>query len=188
MMLTRHSNTRYAAVRKLMALPLAAGLIFAVSCTQREADLTQKDVELTAAEKEYVNSPNRELFTSVEHPPMFPGGDEALNKYLSENIKYPHDATENNVQGTIFVQFVIRYDGTITDVKTVNKKIGSGLEEESIRVVEKMPKWKPGVQNDRRVDVQFMLPIRYTLQDGHDDRTSFWPGQAPFIPGQQTDC
>lgn len=181
MMLTRHSDTRYAAIRKLMALPLAAGLIFAVSCTQQGAE-----AELSQQEKQTIANPNQELFTEVEMPPVFPGGDQALNTYLSNNIKYPKTAVDGEVQGTIFVQFIVRNDGSITDVKTVGNKVGSGLEEESIRVVEKMPKWTPGVQNGNKVNVQFKLPIRYTLQE---DKTSmFLPAQSPTILAQKPNC
>ena len=109
--------------------------------------------------------PKEEIFTFVEQPPTFPGGEEALNKFLSNNIRYPHLATENGISGTVFVSFVVDSDGNIKDVKTVGAKKGGGLEEEAMRVVKKMPKWKPGKQNGRQVSVQFNLPIRFTLQE-----------------------
>jgi len=106
-----------------------------------------------------------EIFTFVEQPPTFPGGEEALNKYLNKNIRYPRVAQENGISGTVFVQFVVDSDGNIKDVKTVGAAKGGGLEEEAIRVVKSMPKWKPGKQNGRQVSVQFNLPIRFTLQE-----------------------
>lgn len=109
--------------------------------------------------------PKEEIFTFVEQPPTFPGGDEALAKYLSNNIRYPHLATENGISGTVFVSFVVDSEGQIKDVKTVGAAKGGGLEDEAVRVVKKMPKWKPGKQNGRQVSVQFNLPIRFTLQD-----------------------
>lgn len=109
--------------------------------------------------------PKDEIFTFVEQPPTFPGGEEALAKYLSNNIRYPPMATENGISGTVFVSFVVDSEGTIKDVKTVGAPKGGGLEEEAIRVVKKMPKWKPGKQNGRQVSVQFNLPIRFTLQE-----------------------
>lgn len=109
--------------------------------------------------------PKEEIFTFVEQPPTFPGGDEALAKYLSNNIRYPHLATENGISGTVFVSFVVDSEGQIKDVKTVGASKGGGLEDEAVRVVKKMPKWKPGKQNGRQVSVQFNLPIRFTLQD-----------------------
>ncbi|SFW55288.1 energy transducer TonB [Chitinophaga sancti] len=101
----------------------------------------------------------------VEMMPTFPGGEDALLKFLRDNVKYPHVAQENEIQGTVFVQFVVDKEGNINDVKTIGATKGGGLEEESIRVVKKMPKWKPGKQNNQKVSVQYNLPIRYTLQN-----------------------
>lgn len=106
-----------------------------------------------------------EIFTFVEVPPKFPGGDPALAKFLSSNIRYPHAATEKGTQGTIFISFIVKADGSIADVKTVGKPKGDGLEEEGVRVVEAMPKWTPGRQNGKHVNVQYNLPIRFTLQE-----------------------
>lgn len=99
----------------------------------------------------------------VEIMPEFPGGETALGKYLYKNMKYPHVAQENEIQGTVFIQFVVNRDGSITDVKTVGAAKGGGLEEEAKRVVSNMPKWKPGRQNGQNVAVYFNLPIRFTL-------------------------
>jgi protein TonB len=109
--------------------------------------------------------PKEEIFTFVEQPPTFPGGEEALAKFLSKNIHYPRVAQENAISGTVFVQFVVDSEGNIKDVKTVGAAKGGGLEEEAIRVVKIMPKWKAGKQNGRQVSVQFNLPIRFTLQE-----------------------
>ncbi|SEW54628.1 M56 family metallopeptidase [Chitinophaga arvensicola] len=106
---------------------------------------------------------NNEIFTFVEQPPKFPGGEEALMKYLSRNIHYPEAAQKAKTDGTVFVQFVVKSDGSITDAKTVGPKKGNGLEEEAIQVIKKMPKWQPGVQNNRPVSVQFNMPIKFAL-------------------------
>jgi protein TonB len=106
-----------------------------------------------------------EIFTFVEQPPTFPGGEDALAKYLSKNIRYPRVAQENGISGTVFVQFVVDSEGNIKDVKTVGAAKGGGLEEEAVRVVRTMPRWKAGKQNGRQVSVQFNLPIRFTLQE-----------------------
>lgn len=103
--------------------------------------------------------------TFVERMPEFPGGEAALAKYLAKNIRYPHVAQENGIQGTIFIQFVVNRDGTISQVKTNGATKGGGLEEEAIRVVGKMPNWKPGKQNGQFVAVYFNLPVRFTLSD-----------------------
>jgi protein TonB len=102
-------------------------------------------------------------YTFVEMMPSFPGGDAALAKYLRDNVHYPRVAQENEIQGSVFVQFIVDRQGNITDVKTVGATKGGGLEDEAMRVVKKMPKWKAGRQNGEFVNVQFSLPIRFTL-------------------------
>lgn len=101
--------------------------------------------------------------TFVEYMPEYPGGEPALAKYLNKNVRYPHLAQESDIQGTVFIQFVVNRDGSITDVKTVGAAKGGGLEEEAMRVVRNMPKWKPGRQNGQNVAVFFNLPIRFVL-------------------------
>lgn len=108
-------------------------------------------------------NPNK-VFTFVEQMPSFPGGEGALMKYLHDHIRYPAIARENGIQGTVVVQFIVGPDGTIRDVTTVGAKKGGGLEEEAMRVVKGMPKWKPGRQNGRAVTVQYSLPVRFVLQ------------------------
>lgn len=104
-----------------------------------------------------------EIFNRVEQMPEFPGGEAALKKWLSENIKYPEIAKENGIDGTVVVSFVVDESGNI-NVPTILKGLGGGLNEESIRVVKKMPKWNAGKQQGRAVKVKFNLPIKYKLQ------------------------
>ncbi|WPQ64915.1 energy transducer TonB [Chitinophaga sancti] len=105
------------------------------------------------------------VFYTVEIMPSFPGGEDALLRFLRDNVHYPRVAQENEIQGIVSVQFVVDKQGYISDVKTIGAVKGGGLEEESIRVVKKMPKWKAGRQNGEAVSVQFNLPVRYTLQN-----------------------
>lgn len=109
-------------------------------------------------------APEKETpLTFVEIMPEFPGGEEALLKYLGRNIHYPVMAQESNVEGTISIQFVVNKDGTISDVKTQGAHKGAGLEEEAMRVVRSMPKWRPGKQNGKNVAVYFNLPVKFAL-------------------------
>ncbi|WP_298732683.1 M56 family metallopeptidase [uncultured Chitinophaga sp.] len=131
-----------------------------------------------------ISSVKSEVFTFVDQPPVFPGGEEALAVYLSKNIRYPKTAVEKKITGTIFVQFVVDAYGTIKDAKIVGQYKGGGLEEESLRVVNSMPKWIPGKQNGNKVAVMFNLPIRYTLED--NNKLSLL---APFLLFKQAkDC
>ncbi len=102
------------------------------------------------------------IFIIVESMPHFPGGDAARIEYLSENLKYPTMARETNIQGKVFVTFVVEKDGSITDVKVL-RGIGGGCDDEAIRVIKNMPKWIPGKQRNTPVRVQFNMPIKFML-------------------------
>jgi len=103
-----------------------------------------------------------EIFTFVEEYPEFPGGDKALREYVVNAIKYPEVARTSGITGTVYVQFVVEKDGSISDVKVV-RGIGGGCDEEAVRVVKSMPKWKPGKQRGQPVRVYFTLPIEFKL-------------------------
>ena len=83
--------------------------------------------------------------------------------FLGKNIKYPALAKESGIQGRVFINFVVEIDGSITDVKVL-RGIGGGCDEEAVRVVESMPKWKPGKQRGKPVRVSYNLPVKFTLQ------------------------
>jgi TonB family protein len=102
------------------------------------------------------------LYTVVENQPSFKGGQEAMVKFLMENIQYPPEAKKKGVQGTVFVQFVVKADGSVTNVKVL-RGIGSGCDEEAFRVVKLMPKWNPGTEKGKPVSVAFNLPIKFKL-------------------------
>ena len=100
----------------------------------------------------------------VEQVPEFPDGATAMFKWLSDNVKYPPIARENGIEGTVYVGFVVWKDGTIQNVQ-VKRGIGGGCNEESLRVVNAMPTWKPGRQNGKAVNVAFTLPIKFKLEN-----------------------
>ena len=88
-----------------------------------------------------------------------------MAKYLSENIKYPEEAKEKGISGRVFLSFVIEKDGTVSNVK-VAKGIGKECDDEALRVVKAMPKWKPGLMKGKPVRVSYMLPIFFKLDEG----------------------
>jgi TonB family protein len=102
------------------------------------------------------------FFTLVEEMPQFPGGDSKRFNFFSQNLQYPLLAVENGIEGTVYVSFVVRTDGEITDVKVL-RGIGGGCDEEALRVISTMPRWIPGKQNGKNVDVLFNLPICFRL-------------------------
>lgn len=109
------------------------------------------------------------VFTSVEQVPEFPGGIEAFGKFLAANMKYPKAARDNNVQGRVIITFVVEKDGSLTDMKVV-RGIGSGCDEEAVRVLKLSPAWKCGIQNGRPVKVQYSVPISFKL--AADDKST----------------
>jgi len=134
-----------------------------------EEELVVEDLEIDEdSEIEFIEEVEEEvveeqIFSIVEEMPSFPGGDEALLKYLGKNIKYPAIAKDAGIQGTVYVTFVVDERGDVKDVKVL-RSIGGGTDEEAIRVVENMPRWKPGKQRGKAVKVQYNLPIRFTLR------------------------
>lgn len=109
-----------------------------------------------------VTEDENKVFVSVETNPEFPGGLDKFGKYLYDNIKYPGVDRENNIQGKVYVQFVVEKDGSLTDISAIRGPSNT-LKEEAVRVVKKSPKWKPGIQNGRPVRVQYTVPINFTL-------------------------
>ena len=99
----------------------------------------------------------------VEKMPEVPGGQEALNRFLVRNIKYPLLAQENGIQGRVICQFVVNSDGSIVDIAVV-RGVEESLDKEAMRVIKSMPKWTPGRQGGKNVRVKYTLPIRFKLQ------------------------
>ena len=103
------------------------------------------------------------VFTSVDQMPQFPGGEQALMKYLQSHINYPPMAAENNVQGRVVVQFVVDKTGLVGEVKVV-RSMDKDLDKEAVRVCKSLPKFTPGRQNGQPVSVWFTLPVTFKLQ------------------------
>ncbi len=103
------------------------------------------------------------VFDVVEQMPEFPGGQGALLKWISENIKYPTIAEENGIQGRVVCTFVVERDGSVTDVQ-VARSIDPSLDKEAVRVLKKMPRWIPGKQNGSAVRVKYTVPVTFKLQ------------------------
>ena len=142
-----------------------------------EDDVETETIELNAEddkETEVVIAPPVEapveeeeeevVFVVVETMPEFPGGQQALFKYLSENVKYPVIAQENGIQGRVICQFVVNKDGAIVDVEVVRSGGDPSLDKEAVRVIKSMPKWNPGKQRGKAVRVKYTVPVNFRLQ------------------------
>lgn len=104
-----------------------------------------------------------QIFTAVEENPQFPGGEAELYKYISKNLRYPEMAQQNNIQGRVFVKFVVEKDGSVGQVQIARGK-DPDLDKEAMRVVKTLPKFIPGKMNGQTVRVWYTLPINFKLQ------------------------
>ena len=107
---------------------------------------------------------NDMVFDVVEVMPQFPGGQIAMLKYIMENIKYPEQAMKEGIQGRVAVRFIVEKDGSISDVKPI-LSVHPLLNKEAVRVVESMPKWTPGKQNGKPVNIVCFVPVRFKLYE-----------------------
>lgn len=105
------------------------------------------------------------IFIVAEQMPEFPGGQQAMMKFISENLQYPVAAQENGIQGRVICQFVINRDGSIVDVVVVRSAGDRHLDSEAIRIIKSMPKWIPGKQKGKPVRVKYTIPINFRLTD-----------------------
>ena len=128
------------------------------------AEVEQNEVieEYVPVEVEEEEVVEQEIFQIVEEMPAYPGGEAKLYEYLGKNIKYPQIARESGIQGRVFVNFVVEPDGGVSNVKVL-RGIGGGCDEEAIRVIKSMPKWKPGKQRGKAVRVQYTIPVVFKV-------------------------
>lgn len=106
---------------------------------------------------------NDKVLEKAEVMPEFPGGEQAMMKFVAENVQYPQEARDKEISGRVLVSFIVEKDGSIAEVKVV-KGIGGGCDEEAVRVVKAMPKWKPGKDKGKPVRVSYMMPFTFKLQ------------------------
>ncbi len=122
-------------------------------------------IEPMSGDDEFIveKSVDEEILTIAEVYPEYPGGKESLIKYLHENIRYPEDAKENNIQGKVYVQFVVFKDGHLADFKIL-KGVYLSMDREALRTVSQMPNWIPGKNNGKDVNVRMVLPVNFWIQ------------------------
>jgi len=189
-MMTKSKSKTRAKSKVLFALPVLLGLGLVVTAhTYRsfaEANIpgtrvveqaglipnpeqVVQDKQKKETEINYVtDKTGKKVYKVVEKMPSYKGGDEARIKFLVGNIKYPEEAMKNRIQGKVFVNFIVRTDGSVTDVNIL-RGIRGGCDEEAMRVVKMMPAWNPGMEKGKPVDVLFNLPIKFALDSGKKD-------------------
>lgn len=131
---------------------------FEVDDMEADQDTEVAIVEMAEEEEEE----EEQVFVIVENMPEFPGGELALRKHIADHVKYPEIAKENGLQGKVYVAFVINQKGEIENVK-IARGVDPALDKEAIRVVQSLPKWKPGSQRGKPVRVSYTVPINFQL-------------------------
>lgn len=165
-----------------LALPLFAFLLFSGNAWSEKSTVVQTsstEIKSTGSVNEITDVTNskqaiatksqkkdtpddEKAFTEVEQMPVYPGGEEALMKFLTTNVHYPTSASELGIEGRAIIRFIISKTGVVSDVEVISS-LNPACDQEAIRVISMMPKWKPGRQNGRDVAVYFTLPIKYQL-------------------------
>lgn len=172
-MMTKSRTQKFARLKLMFVLPLAFSMLLVISCgpdvpAQQEKEVVKpqtdapNEADRPPSSSQVQEEEPKQTFTVVEVMPEYPGGENEMMKFLAENIKYPTAAKENGISGKVFITFVVEKNGLITDVKIL-RGIGGGCDEEAIKVIKLMPKWKPGTQRGQAVRVQYNVPIKFTL-------------------------
>ena len=166
-MITKNEKAKGLWWRLLATLPVLAFLLVAnTKVAAQEAKAEKEDLAPTTVIRTVtVQKPdNDSVYQIVEEMPQFPGGEQAMMKYIAENVKYPEDAKEKNQSGRVFLSFVVEKDGRVDDVKVL-KSVCESVDKEAVRVVKAMPNWKPGKQKGKPVRVSYCLPITFKLNN-----------------------
>ena len=128
------------------------------------------------------------IYQIVEEMPQFPGGEAAMMKFVANNVKYPQEARDKEIDGRVFIGFVVEKDGSVSNVKVL-RGIGGGCDEEAVRVIKGMPKWKPGMQKGKPVRVSYQIPIYFKLDTPQKTNSlvgSVWEGTGTGTKGGVT--
>lgn len=113
--------------------------------------------------EQIISEKEPEILIIAEEPPLFPGGEDALIKFIYDNVKYPPEAAENNIEGRVTIKFAVMSDGTVSKAEVL-KGVHPSLDSEALRVVRLLPRWKPGKQNGTPVSVWFNVSVKFELK------------------------
>ena len=156
------SKTRFGAWKVVAALPVVV-LLLVVGCKHATTETVEQTAVTEATVEPVLFDYSEDSLPEGFTAPEYEGGMEALYKYLAENIQYPEQAKSDGIQGRVLIRFVVMNDGSIVNVE-VAKGIGGGCDEEAVRVVKGMSKWKPAIYEGKTVNVNYALPITFKLQ------------------------
>jgi len=133
--------------------------------TAKTAKKRKMSVSMTASVAGKITKDKEGVYNRAEPMPEFPGGQDALAAYIENHLNYPQQAVDDNTTGTVRVSFVVDEKGKVTRPQVAgNRKVGDGLDEEAVKVVEQMPAWKPGKIKGKNVKTRLELPITFQLE------------------------
>ena len=168
-MMKKISSKKLSAIKLMIVIPMALMAVYLVSCSKdpnsnKVLNTDSKEVKTTTVPDNKIGS-EMDVYESyaIQVKPAFPGGDEALMKYVAENTKYPKEALEKNIEGTVYVRFVVNKNGKVENAKEL-RSVDPFLEAEALRVVSSLPAWKPGMNKGKPVNVWFIMPVKFKLQ------------------------
>jgi TonB family protein len=159
-MMNKKQTSNANLLKYALLLPVVVVLVFFNSCLntkEKETPPTEKNIESVVV-------PEKQIYSHVDTPPSFQGGEAGLMQWLANNINYPKETAEKGIQGRVIVKFVVNETGAITNAEIV-RSLDSLADAEALRVVNSMPNWIPGKQNGKEVPVYYVLPILFKLQD-----------------------
>src|SRR5512133_1342328 len=148
-MKTKNTPTNSVSLRSLLAIPIA---ILTLTLFSLNASAQKSETGMTDG-----------AYQKVDVMPEFPGGDVALLKFIADNTVYPKEAKEKGIQGKVITKFMVKKDGSVSDVSVV-QGVNSALDNEAVRVVKTLPNFTPGKLNGKTVPVWFMVPITFALK------------------------
>jgi TonB family protein len=173
-MKTKKISSKNVSLRLLLVIPtiILALFVFALSASGQTNTATKKEVAPpppppppppVPSDKKQVTGMTDGAYQKVDVMPVYPGGNEALLKYIIDSTHYPKDAKIQNIQGKVLVRFVVNANGSVQDV-SVLKGVSPSLDTESVRIVKTLPKFKPAELEGKTVPVWYVIPIQFALK------------------------
>lgn len=160
-MMTKQQTKRYKILNYVPATLLCGVLFITFSCQNNESSQEQDIIKTLSLNSNNATADTTDTFITVEDMPTFPEGD--ITKWINQKIKYPAEAQKKGIEGKVIIQFVVAKDGSVKEIKVV-RGVDEILNAEAVRVIESMPKWKPGKQRGEPVKVSFTVPISFQMK------------------------
>jgi TonB family protein len=163
--MTKKRTGSSASLKMLLAIPLAVALIFMFSCKDRGQAAREATPAVKAAPSGAEAEASDEVFKLVDQMPVFRNDTtyKELTQWLGKNVKYPAEAVSKEIQGRVFVQFIVDEQGNVKDPKVI-MGVDPLLDQAALEVVSGMPPWSPGIKGGKPVKVYMKVPISFVLK------------------------